>query len=97
MLYGSVEIPFSDEEIAQHRAETGGCSLEEIWKRWAEREMDGDLPTSAENRFSEYLVESGGSSAVADAVDEIDRLLATEPFDSSESRNGSTRIIIDAH
>jgi hypothetical protein len=33
MLYGSVEIPYSDEEIARLRAERGGCSLEEIWKR----------------------------------------------------------------
>jgi hypothetical protein len=33
ILYGSVEIPFSDEEIARFRAERGGCSLEEIWKR----------------------------------------------------------------
>jgi hypothetical protein len=33
MLYGSVEIPFSEEEIARRRAETGGCSLEDIWKR----------------------------------------------------------------
>jgi len=33
MLYGSVEIPFSEEELARRRAETGGCSLEEIWKR----------------------------------------------------------------
>lgn len=33
MLYGSVEIPYSDEEIARRCAERGGCSLEEIWKR----------------------------------------------------------------
>jgi hypothetical protein len=33
ILYGSVEIPLSEEEIARRRAETGGCSLEEIWKR----------------------------------------------------------------
>jgi hypothetical protein len=33
ILYDSVEIPFSDEEIARRRAETGGCSLQEIWKR----------------------------------------------------------------
>jgi len=33
MLYGSVDIPYSEEEIARRRAETGGCSLEEIWKR----------------------------------------------------------------
>jgi hypothetical protein len=33
ILYGSVENPLSDEEIARRRSETGGCSLEEIWKR----------------------------------------------------------------
>ncbi len=33
ILYGSVEIPYSDEEIARFRAERGGCTLEEIWKR----------------------------------------------------------------
>jgi hypothetical protein len=33
MLYGSVEIPYSEEEIARRRAQRGGCSLEEIWKR----------------------------------------------------------------
>jgi hypothetical protein len=33
ILYGSAEIPYSDEEIARFRAERGGCSLEEIWKR----------------------------------------------------------------
>ncbi len=33
ILYGSVEIPFSKEEIARRRSETGGSSLEEIWKR----------------------------------------------------------------
>jgi hypothetical protein len=33
ILYGSVEIPYSEEEIARFRAERGGCSLEEIWKR----------------------------------------------------------------
>jgi len=33
ILYGSVDIPYSDEEIARRRAESGGCSLEEIWNR----------------------------------------------------------------
>ena len=33
IVYGSVEIPYSDEEIARRRAQRGGCSLEEIWKR----------------------------------------------------------------
>jgi hypothetical protein len=33
ILYGSVQIPFTDEEIARRRAQTGGCSLREIWDR----------------------------------------------------------------
>jgi hypothetical protein len=33
ILYGSVQIPFSEEEIARRRAQTGGCSLREIWDR----------------------------------------------------------------
>ena len=33
MLYGSVEIPYSEEEIARRRAQTGGCSLQDIWDR----------------------------------------------------------------
>ena len=37
ILYGSVEIPYTDEEIAKRRAERGGCSLEEIWKRLGRR------------------------------------------------------------
>ena len=33
ILYGAVEIPYSEEEIARRCAERGGVSLEEIWKR----------------------------------------------------------------
>jgi hypothetical protein len=33
ILYSSVKIPYSDEEIERLRAERGGCTLEEIWKR----------------------------------------------------------------
>jgi hypothetical protein len=33
MLYESVEIPYSEEEIARFRAERGGSTLDEIWKR----------------------------------------------------------------
>ncbi len=33
ILYGAVEIPYSDEEIARFCAERGGSTLEEIWKR----------------------------------------------------------------
>ena len=33
ILYASVKIPYSDEEIARRRAQTGGCSLREIWDR----------------------------------------------------------------
>jgi len=33
LLYASVQVPLSEEEIARRRAETGGCSLQEIWDR----------------------------------------------------------------
>ena len=33
MRYGSIQIPYSDEEIARRRAQTGGCSLRDIWDR----------------------------------------------------------------
>jgi hypothetical protein len=33
IVYGSIRIPYSAEEIARRRAETGGCSLREIWDR----------------------------------------------------------------
>lgn len=33
LLYASYELPLSDEELARRRAEKGGCSLQEIWKR----------------------------------------------------------------
>jgi hypothetical protein len=33
ILYGALRIPYSDDEITRRRAQTGGCSLEEIWRR----------------------------------------------------------------
>lgn len=33
ILYGSLNTPYSDEEIARRRAQTGGCSLDDIWHR----------------------------------------------------------------
>ena len=33
MLYGSVEVPYSDEEISRRRAQKGGSTLREIWDR----------------------------------------------------------------
>jgi hypothetical protein len=33
ILYASIKIPYSEEEIARRRAQTGGCSLREIWDR----------------------------------------------------------------
>jgi hypothetical protein len=33
MLYAAVKIAYSAEEIARRRAERGGCTLDEIWKR----------------------------------------------------------------
>jgi hypothetical protein len=32
-LYKTVKVPISDEEIARRKSETGGSSLDEIWKR----------------------------------------------------------------
>jgi hypothetical protein len=32
-LYQTVKVPISDEEIARRKSETGGSSLDEIWKR----------------------------------------------------------------
>lgn len=33
MIYGSLKIPLSDEEIERRRNETGGRTLPEIWNR----------------------------------------------------------------
>jgi hypothetical protein len=33
MLYASYKCDLSEEEMERRRNETGGCSLEEIWKR----------------------------------------------------------------
>lgn len=33
LLYASYKLPLSEEELERRRAETGGCSLQEIWKR----------------------------------------------------------------
>ena len=33
LLCASIKIHYSEEEITRRRAETGGCSLQEIWDR----------------------------------------------------------------
>ena len=33
LLYASYELPISEEELVRREAETGGCSLKEIWQR----------------------------------------------------------------
>jgi hypothetical protein len=33
MLYASYKCDLSEEELERRAAETGGCTLEEIWKR----------------------------------------------------------------
>jgi hypothetical protein len=33
ILYGTIQVPLSEEEISRRRAEAGGCSLDQIWKR----------------------------------------------------------------
>jgi len=37
LLYASVQIPYSEAEIARRRAQTGGCSLQEIWDRLGQK------------------------------------------------------------
>jgi hypothetical protein len=37
MLYRSVKIPYTEEEIARFRSERGGVTLEEIWKRLGQK------------------------------------------------------------
>jgi len=50
---------------------------------------------SAQNELANIWLNAADRQAVADAADEIDRLLATDPFEASESRSGTTRIIIE--
>lgn len=33
LLYASFKLPFSDEEMERRLNETGGCTLDEIWKK----------------------------------------------------------------
>ncbi len=33
LLYASLTIPFSEQEIERRQKETGGCSLEEFWQK----------------------------------------------------------------
>lgn len=37
MLYASIKIPYSEEELARREAETGGSTLEEIWNKLGRR------------------------------------------------------------
>jgi hypothetical protein len=47
---------------------------------------------SAIDRMTEIWLESPDRSAIADAVSEIDRVLASRPQDAGESRSDSIRI-----
>jgi len=48
MLYATVKCPLSEEEIARREQETGGFTLEEIWRELGSNEVDGDLSTVRE-------------------------------------------------
>jgi hypothetical protein len=48
----------------------------------------------AENELASIWLSSPDPEAVANAADEIDRLLASNPLDSGESRGDTTRIIV---
>jgi plasmid stabilization system protein ParE len=50
---------------------------------------------SAQNQLANIWLSTPDQQLVADAADEIDRLLASNPMDVGESRGGNTRIIIE--
>jgi hypothetical protein len=51
--------------------------------------------TSAQDHLADAWLNSPDPQAVADAADEIDRLLATNPLDAGESRDGDSRVVIE--
>jgi hypothetical protein len=57
--------------------------------------MDGDLPPVARDDLASIWLSAADPQAVADAADEIDRVLAHNPLDAGESRGDSSRIIIE--
>ena len=50
---------------------------------------------SAQNDLGNIWLETVDREAIANAADEIDRLLASIPIEASESRSGPTRVIIE--
>lgn len=50
---------------------------------------------SAQNDLTNLWLNAADPKAVANAADEIDRILASNPLNAGESRSGSTRIVIE--
>ncbi len=50
---------------------------------------------SAQDHLANIWLTAPDQQAVADAADEIDRILAANPLDAGESRGGNSRIIIE--
>jgi hypothetical protein len=48
---------------------------------------------SAQDDLARIWLNAADKQSVTDAADEIDRMLATDPRNAGESRDGSTRII----
>jgi plasmid stabilization system protein ParE len=48
---------------------------------------------TALDRLTELWIQSAKRSVINDAVEEIDRLLARQPYDCSESRSESIRVL----
>ncbi len=50
---------------------------------------------SAQDQLARIWMNARDQQAVTNAADEIDRILASDPLRSGESRDGNTRIIIE--
>jgi len=50
---------------------------------------------SAQDELANIWLNAADPQAVADAADEIDRVLSRDPLNSGESRGGSTRMIVE--
>ncbi|HEY3392392.1 MAG TPA: hypothetical protein VGK58_06785 [Lacipirellulaceae bacterium] len=50
---------------------------------------------SAQDQLADIWLKAPNQQTVADAADEIDRLLASDPLNAGESRGGNTRIIVE--
>ena len=50
---------------------------------------------SAQDQLASIWLNAPDRQSVADAADEIDRILANKPLDAGESRGGNSRILIE--